>query len=105
MIKKLRIQRILIESTVENKPVWIHVTGQEVHYDDEGNQTSVIPSSYYAHFTLASKATEMYSFFDPITKTEESHSGAGIATAVTQSALMVLQEKYGGIIKDDFLCL
>lgn len=105
MVRKLRIQRIVIESTVEHEPVWIHVTGQEVQYDEDGVQVSVIPSNHYAHFRLEDKATEMYDFYDPVIKADGYHSGVGVANGVIKSCLLVLQEKYGGTLEQDFLCL
>ena len=105
MVRKIRIQRIVIESTVENEPVWIHISGQEIQYDDNGEQLSVIPANHFAHFTLESEAVTMFPFYDPVTQTQEEHSGAGIAIAVTTSALIALQKKYGGEIDGNFLCL
>lgn len=105
MVRKLRIQRIVIESTVEKEPVWIHVTGQEIHYDDEGNQLSVLPNNHYVHFMLDAEATTMFDFYDPVTQSHESHSGAGIGIAVTNACLIALQGKYGGTLEHNFLCL
>lgn len=105
MIRKLRIQKIVIESTVDGNPVWIHVTGQELQYDDNGELSSVIPDSYYAHFTLDSAFKTMFDFHDPVIDKDCSNSGGGIADAVTKSALIVLQEKYGGTIENGKVCL
>ena len=105
MIRKIRVQRILIESMKEEDPVWIHISGQEVQYNASGEISSILPTNHFAHFTLDSAKGKMFDFFDPITETQEIHSGAGIASAVTSAALLALQEKYGGEIDGEFLCL
>lgn len=105
MVKKLRIQRIVIESTVAHEPVWIHVTGQEVHFDESGEVSQVLPSNHYVHFMLQDQAMTMFDFFDPVLNTVDSNSGAGIGMAVTNACLIALQSKYGGDLEQDFLCL
>lgn len=101
----VRVQRILIESPKYKGDIWIHIRGEEVEIDDNDEVVAIIPSNHFAHFQLTDKATTMFSFFDPVTQTQETHSGAGIGSAVELSALQELQSKYGGEIEGNKLWL
>ena len=101
----VRVQKITIESPKYKGDVWIHIRGEEVEVNDQDEVVAVIPSNHFAHFRLDHKAMTMFTFYDPVTQTLETHSGAGIASAVESSALLELQSKYGGNIEGNKLWL
>lgn len=97
MKKQLRISKISIEIPRMGDEIWVHVTIQEVQWNDELTKImNVVPRSEYIHRTATDTAMNIIPYFDPVLNHQDNISGYGLHMAVEKMGMTWVQEVMGG---------
>ena len=98
MITKLRASKIAIETPKEGSETWVHITVQQVIKDDNEKVINIIPRYDYISIPLDKFGMGVYSGHDPVTQSDISASGYGIAGLIASVVIGKMEEKYGGTV-------
>ena len=102
MKTQLRMSKISIEIPNLGDEIWVHVTVQEVQWnDDQTKVLNVLPRSEYIHRKASVTATELIEVFDPILKQDIAMSGYGLHLAIEQMGMDWVQEDMGGTFDEE----
>jgi len=97
MKTQVRISKISIELPNLGDEIWIHVTTQEVQWNDEKTKVlNVVPRHDYIHKTAAETAMDLTTVIDPVLQKELTQSGYGLHLSIEQMGMKWVQEDVGG---------
>ena len=97
MKSQIRISKISIEMPKLGDEIWIHVTTQEVQWNDEKTEIlNVVPRSDYIHKTASGTSMHTTTVIDPILKKEITQSGYGLHLSIEKMGMKWVQEALGG---------
>lgn len=100
MKTKLRASKISIESPREDSEVWVHVTVQQMIYDDESKISNIIPNYDYISKPLSKFMPDNYTYIDPLDGSINNIYGSQVMYIITAVILEWMTNKYGGTLDE-----
>ena len=103
MKTQIRISKISIEIPKLGDEIWIHLTTQEVQWNDEKTEIlNVIPRHDYIHKTARATAMDLTTVFDPVLQKEITLSGYGLHKSIEQMGMKwVLEDVENGVMDEE----
>jgi len=97
MKSQIRMSKISIEIPNLGDEIWIHVTTQEVQWDDAKEKVlNVVPRTDYIHKKASATAMNITEVFDPVLQKELIQSGYGLHLSIEKMGMAWVQEYLGG---------